>query len=61
MYIIAYAWSQRGVSYMVWTCGSTAPHQNNYLSHFEDGFGNVTAKEINRPCVSIFLYEYVFL
>ena len=57
--ILAYAWSQRGVSYMVSTCGSTAPHQDKYLSHFEDDFGNVTAKEINRPCVSNFLYEYL--
>ena len=54
IYIIAYAWSQRGVSYMVSTCGSTAPNQDKYLSHFEDDFGNVIAKEINRPCVCIF-------
>ena len=59
IYIIAYAWSQRGVSYVVSTCGSTAPHQDKYLSHFEDDFGNVTAKEINRPSICNFLYEYL--
>ena len=59
IYIIAYALSQRGVSYMISTCGSTAPHQDKYLSQFEDDFGNVTAKEINRPCISKFLYDYL--
>ena len=57
MYIIVYAWNQRVVSYMISTCGSTAPHQDKYLSHFEGDFGNVTAKEISQPCVSNFLYE----
>ena len=61
IYIIAYAWSQRGVSYMISTCGITAPHQDNYLSQLEDDCGNVTAKEINRPCISNFLYEYLTL
>ena len=57
--VLAYAWSQRGVSYMISTCGSTSVHADKYLSHFEDDFGNVTSKEINRPKVSHFLYEYL--
>jgi hypothetical protein len=33
---MAYAWSQRGVSYILSTCGSTAPAQKIYTSYFED-------------------------
>ena len=58
IFIIAYAWSQRGVSYMISTCGSTAPHQDKYLSYFEDDFGNVTWIKINLPCISNFCYKY---
>jgi len=44
---------------MISTCGSTAAHPDKYLSYFEDDFGNVTTKEINRPRISNFLYEYL--
>jgi hypothetical protein len=46
---MAYAWSQRGVSYILSTCGSTAPAQKMYTSYFEDDYGNVGSKEISRP------------
>ena len=38
--VLAYAWSQRGVSYFVSTCGSTAKHDVKYRSKFEDDWGN---------------------
>ncbi len=46
---MAYACSQRGVSYILSTCGSTAPAQKMYTSYFEDNYGNVGRKEISRP------------
>ena len=57
--IYMYAWSQRGVSYIISTCVSTTLHEDKYVSHFGNDFGNVNAKEINRPYVSNFLYEYL--
>ena len=57
IFVVAYDWSQRELSYMISTCGSTATHPDNYLPNFEDDFGNITAKEINRPRISNFLYE----
>jgi len=38
---MAYAWSQKGVSFLLSTCGSTEPSTNMYRSYFEDDFGNV--------------------
>jgi hypothetical protein len=56
---IAYAWSQRSISYFLSTCGTTTPHDIKYQSHFEDDYGNVQWKEINRPSIAHFLYEYL--
>jgi len=55
---IAYTWIQRSVSYFISTCGSTEMYETKY-SHFEDYWGNVTIKEINRP--KILHYVYAFL
>ena len=44
---------------MISTCGSTSVHAEKYLSHFEDDYGNITSKDINRPKVLHFLYEYL--
>lgn len=47
IFAMAYAWSQKGVSYILSTCGSTEPSPNMYRSYFEDDFGNVSCKDIN--------------
>jgi hypothetical protein len=39
--------AQRGVSYMLSTCGSTAPAEKNYKSYFEDDYSNVGSKQIS--------------
>jgi hypothetical protein len=56
---IAYAWSQTGVSYFISTCGATTPSPIMYISKFEDEWGNTSFKEINRPEIVRFLYEYL--
>jgi hypothetical protein len=56
---LAYAWSQKGVSYFISTCGSTNMSRVKYLSSFEDEFGNVSHKTIDRPELCHFLYEYL--
>jgi hypothetical protein len=56
---VAYAWSQRGVSYILSTCGSTEPAEKMYMSYFEDDYGNVGSKEINRPKLAHLLYDYL--
>jgi hypothetical protein len=55
---ISYAWSHRGMSYYLLTCGSTAPSSIMYQRNFEDEFGNVDFKMLPRPQVCHFLYEY---
>jgi hypothetical protein len=59
VFALAYAWSQPGVSYFLPTCGKTSPHKVKYMSHFEDDFGDVVHKEINRAKVCHFLCEYL--
>jgi uncharacterized membrane protein len=44
MIAMAYAWSQRGVSYSLSTCGSMAPADKMYTSYFEDDYGYVSSK-----------------
>jgi hypothetical protein len=56
---IAYAWSQKGVSYFVSTCGSTVPSPFKYESKFEDEWGLTNFKEIERPDIVHMLYEYL--
>jgi hypothetical protein len=59
IHAIAYAWSQKGVSYFVSTCGSTEPSVHKYESKFEDEWGNTQTKPINRPNICHFLYQYL--
>ena len=46
---IACAWSQRGVAYFISSCGSTEIHDEKHASNYEDDYGNITYKEINKP------------
>jgi len=55
---IVYAWSQKGLSYFISTCGKTTPSIHKYESKFEDEWGNTTFKLIPRPEIVHFLYEY---
>ena len=54
---IAYAWSQKGVSYFISSCGKTKPSDHKYESKFEDEWGNVNFKTILRPEIIHFLCE----
>jgi hypothetical protein len=56
---IAYAWSQRGVSYLLSTCGSTEPSEKMYMSYFQDDFDNVGSKEVSRPKLAHLIYDYL--
>jgi hypothetical protein len=47
-YVMAYAWSSKGVVYMVSSCGEAVRHEQSYISRFEDKHGNVQEKEL--PC-----------
>jgi hypothetical protein len=56
---IAYAWSQKGISYFISTCGSTIASPIKYESKFENDWGEVDFKEVDRPDIVHFLYEYL--
>ena len=57
--VMAYAWSQKGISFFLSTCGSTAKSRNSYRSHFENEYGQVDFKELPRPKLAEFLFEYL--
>ena len=59
LFAMAYAWSQSGVSYFLSTCGKTSPSAIMYKTHFEDDFGNVRTRQINRPEIAHFLFQYL--
>jgi hypothetical protein len=56
---IVYAWIQRGCSYFISTCVCTEPSPIKYESKFEDDWGNTNIREIDRPEIIHFLYEYL--
>jgi len=56
---MSYAWSMKGVSFFVSSCGNTYPSNVTYKSQFEDEFGSVGFKELPRPKLAEFLYEYL--
>jgi hypothetical protein len=43
VFALAYAWSQRGVSYFLLACEKTTPHEVKYMSHFENDFIDLRA------------------
>lgn len=59
LYVMAYAWSSKGVAYMVSSCGKTVRHEQSYISRFEDEYGNVQEKELPRPAQAHMLYEFL--
>jgi hypothetical protein len=46
LYVMVYAWSTKGIAYMVSTCGKTVMHLQPYIFCFEDEYGNVQEKEL---------------
>lgn len=56
---IAYAWSHSSCSYFVSTCGSTYPAEQSYTTHFEDEFGIVSTKQISRPHLLEWVYDFL--
>ena len=59
LFIMAYAWSNKGINYIASTCGTTVCHMRNYQSSFDDAFGNVPTKELARPAIAHMLYEFL--
>jgi hypothetical protein len=59
MMAMAYAWSHKGLSYFLLTCGSTEVSSVLYRSAFEDEFGNVDYKFLPRPQIAHFTFEYL--
>lgn len=58
LFVMAYAWSNKGISYFVSSCGTTIRHEQNYVSKFEDEMGCVQTKELARPAVAHMFYEF---
>jgi hypothetical protein len=49
---MAYAWSQKGVAYIVSSCGKTIAHEQMYISKYENAYGEVKHKELLRPAIA---------
>ena len=58
LFVCAYAWSQSSVSYFVSTCGKTLPSQTKYVSSFENEYGGVGNRALNRPSFTDYFYMY---
>ena len=56
---IAYAWRQKGVSYIVSTCRDTKPRKMKFQSNLEDKWGRPMTHAVNQPYICHFLYQYL--
>ncbi len=59
IFIMVYAWSQKGLAFMVSSCGTTIQHETPYHSTFDVGFGNTNFRELPRPAIAHFVYEFL--
>ena len=59
LFLMAYGWSQKGIAFMISTCGTTVRHTVDYRSKFPDGFGNTDSRSYPRPSIAHFLYEFL--
>ena len=55
LYAMAYAWSQKGVSFIISTCGSTEKSETPYRAWYQDDFGGASFKELPRPKMAEFV------
>ncbi len=56
MFLLAYAWSNKQVAYIISSCGTTVPHEIPYRTHLMDDYGNVTFKELLQPSIAHFYF-----
>jgi hypothetical protein len=56
---IAFAWSQKSISFFVSTVGTTTAALESYASNFEDEYGNTCSKLIRRPEIVDFIYRFL--
>jgi hypothetical protein len=57
LYAMAYAWSQKGISFIVSTCGSTVKSQVPYCAWYQDDFGGAAFNELPRPRMAEFILQ----
>jgi len=57
LFLLAYAWSNTRAAYIVSSCGTTVQHETPYCTHFVDGSGNVTFRELPHPSIAHFYFE----
>jgi len=57
LFLLAYAWSNKRMAFIVSSCGTTVVHEIPYRTHFTDDFCNVTFKELPHPSIAHFYFE----
>ena len=57
--IMAYAWSKKGIIYIVSSCGKTICHEKNCIAKYEDDYGLVREKELPYPAMAHTLFDFL--
>ena len=58
LFVMAYAWRQTGVCFIVSTCGRTVASKVKYRSYFQDEYGATAFRELLRPDIDHFLFQF---
>jgi hypothetical protein len=56
---MVYGWSNTGVAYFISTVGNTHAHDLPYRSYFEDPYGGTGTREVPRPVLAHFIYQFL--
>ena len=59
LFAMVYAWSQKGFSCMVSSCGKTVRHSEDYRSKYSDEYDNKCTHDYARPAVAHQLYHFL--
>ena len=59
MAAVAFAWSKKGVSYFITTCGTTKAASAKYMASWQDEYGMGHLAEINRPSIVGMLHDFL--
>ncbi len=59
LFIIVYALSMKGLTYMVLSSGTTIEHQITYRSKYDDGQGNVDFGQLPHAVMAHFLFDFL--
>ncbi len=59
IFAMAYAWSNKGINYIISSYGKIVHSKNDYQSNFADAYGNTKTRLHAQPAIAHMLYMFL--